>query len=294
MNLDPLRALSVLAETGSLAATASQLNLTPAAIHKQLKQIEYELGVRLYEKAGRGIKLTAAANVLLPYAKSAAAQVEAGRLAIEEWRGLRRGMVRVGSGPTLSSHWLPELLRRFRARFPQVQLTVETGSSDELLANTRQGRLDLALLVAPLKRIEPGFEVLTRWRFDLSLVTGDPGISDRPLLPELAKASFIGFRRGSRLDEMTVQFFNRTRLEPNTIMRFDNADAIRAVLRAGIGYSLLPGWTLNEDLASGSLRLIQIRAKPPAAWVEMVRHESSPLAPAAREFISMAKTLSLG
>jgi len=294
MNLDPLRSLSVLAETGSLAATASRLNLTPAAIHKQLKQVEFELGVRLYEKAGRGIKLSAAAHVLLPYAKSVVAQVEAGLQAIEEWRGLRRGIVRVGSGPTLSSHWLPELLRRFRLRFPAVQLTVETGSSEELLANTRQGRLDLALLVAPLKRIEPGFEILARWRFDLALVTGDPSITGRPALPELAKASFIGFRKGSRLDEMTVQFFNRNRLQPNTIMRFDNADAIRAVLRAGIGYSLLPAWTLREDLESARLRLIAVRARPPAAWVEMVRHESSPLAPAAREFISMAKTLSLG
>lgn len=293
MNLDSLRSLSILAETGSLAATASRLNLTPAAIHKQLKQVEFELGVRLYEKVGRGIKLSAAAHVLLPYAQSVVAQVEAGRQAIEEWRGLRRGIVRVGSGPTLSSHWLPDLLRRFRARFPEVQLTVETGSSDELLAAARQGRLDLALLVAPLRRVEPGFEVLMRWRFNLSLVTGDPRIPNRPRLAELAAFSFIGFRKGSRLDVLIEQFFNRHRLEPNPIMRFDNADAIRAVLRAGIGYSLLPGWTLKEDLDSSALRLISARATPPAAWVEMVRHESSPLAPAAREFISMAKSLSL-
>jgi len=293
MNLDPLRTLSVLAETGSLAATARQLHLTPAAVHKQLKQIEYELGVRLYEKAGRGIQLSAAAQVLLPYAKSVLAQVEAGKLAIEEWRGLRRGVVRVGSGPTLSSHWLPQLLRRFRARFPEVRLTVETGASDELLTSARQGRLDLALLVAPLRKIEPGFEVLARWNFGLALVTGDPAIPPRPLLPQLAKASFIGFRKGSRLDLLIEQFFDRQRLEPNTIMRFDNADAIRAVLRAGIGYSLLPGWTLKEDLAAQSLRLIPTRAKPPVGVVEMVRHESSPLAPAAREFIAIARTLPL-
>lgn len=293
MNLDSLRTLSVLAESGSLAATARHLNLTPSAIHKQLKQIEYALGVRLYEKAGRGIQLSAAAHLLLPYAKSIGAQVESARLAIEEWRGLRRGVVRVGCGPTLSSHWLPELLSRFRARFPEVRLTVETGSSDELLASSRQGRLDLALLVAPLRRIEPGFEILASWRFGLTLVTADPTISPKPLLHDLVRAPFIGFRSGSRLDGLIEQFFDRHRLEPNTIMRFDNADAIRAVLRAGIGYSLLPGWTLKEDLASHSLRLIATRAKPPIAWVEMVRHESSPLAPAAREFIAIAKTRSL-
>jgi DNA-binding transcriptional LysR family regulator len=113
-------------------------------------------------------------------------------------------------------------------------------------------------------------------------------------MPELAKYSFVGFRKNSRLDALTELYFSRNRLEPNTVMRLDNADAIRAVLRAGIGYSLLPGWTLREDLESKSLRLIRSGRRPPAAWVEMVRHESSPLAPAAHEFISMAKASSLG
>lgn len=293
MNLDSLRTLSILAETGSLAASAAQLHLTPAAVHKQLKQIEFELGVRLYDKAGRGIKLSAAAYVLLPYAKSVVAQVEAGKQAVAEWRGLRRGMVRVGSGPTLSSHWLPGLLRSFRARFPGVQLTVETGSSDELLADARQGRLDLALLVAPQRRAEPGFEVLARWKFSLVLVTGDTQMPASIRLRELTTFSFVGFRKGSRLDALIESYFARHLLEPDTVMRFDNADAIRAVLRAGIGYSLLPSWTVSEDLRSLSLRPIHVRMRPPSAYVELVRHESAPLAPAAREFISMAKTLSL-
>lgn len=293
MNVDPLRSLATLEETGSLAATAAQLHLSAAAIHKQLKQLELELGVRLYEKAGRGVRLSAAAHVLLPYAKSVVAQIAAARQAVEEWRGLRRGMVRVGSGPTLSSHWLPELLKQFRSRYPGVQLTVETGSSEELLAAARQGRLDVALLVAPPRKTEPGFAVLARWRFQLMLVTGDGLIPSAIPLAHLARHSFIGFRKGSRLDGLIDQYFMRHRLEPDTIMRFDNADAIRAVLRAGIGYSLLPNWTVTLDLAGGGLRLLNAQSRLPTAWVELVKHESAPLSPAAQEFIAMAKSLPL-
>lgn len=290
MNADQLRSLATLAESGSLAATAAQLHLTPAAIHKQLKHLELELGVPLYEKAGRGVRLSAGAQVLLPYAESVVAQMKAGRQAVDEWRGLRRGMVRVGSGPTLSSHWLPELLKQFRSRRPGVQLTVETGSSEELLAGARQGRLDVALLVAPPRRVEPGFAVLARWRFELKLVTGDSLIPSSTPLAELARHSFIGFRKGSRLDGLIEGYFNRHGLEPDTIMRLDNADAIRAVLRAGIGYSLLPNWTLTYDLRGGGLRLLKVKSRLPSAWVELVKHESTPLAPAAQEFIALAKS----
>lgn len=290
MNRDPLRALTVLAETGSLAATAVQLHLTPAAVHKQLKQIENEYGVRLYEKAGRGLRLSAAAHVLLPYARSAIAQVEASRKAIEEWRGLRRGLVRLGTGPTLSSHWLPALLQGFRRRYPQIQMTVETGSSNELLTSARQGSLDLAVLVAPSQQVEPGFEILARWRFGLTMVTGDAQIPMPVGIEDLVRLPFIGFRKGSRIDALIEQTFSRHGIEPDTIMRFDNADAIRSILRAGIGYSLLPTWTLGEDIRAGALWRLETMLKPPAAWVEMVRHESVPLSPAAREFIAMARS----
>lgn len=289
MDLAFLKTLAAVAETGSLAGAAGRLHLSPAAVHKQMKQLEYRLGVPLYQKVGRGIRLSAAGAIFLPYAQSALAQVEAGRQAVEEWRGLRTGLVRVGTGPTLGSHWLPGLLKVFRTRFPGIMVTVATGSSDELLANARLGRLDLALLVASSGDSEPGFEVFHQWESRLVFVAGDPALPVRSTLSRLSRHPFIGFRKDSRIDHAIERFFARFGLQPNTIMRFDNADAIRAILRSGLGYSLLPVWTLREDVAAGHLRLLHPRVSSPTLKVELVRYAQTPLSPAALAFVELAR-----
>lgn len=293
MNLDHLRTLTVVAERGSLTAAGRQLHLTPAAIHKHLKQLEVELGVPLYRKSGRGIQLSAAVSILLPYAESALSQVRAAQQAIDEWRGLRRGVVRLGTGPTLGSHWLPKLIERYRDRHPSVVVTVETGSSSELLQSARHGRIDLALLLAAPLRSEPGFEVMGRWRSNLVFVTGDSSLPAGATLRELSPLPFVGFGKGSRMSDTIERVFAQSGLQANTIMRFDNADAIRAMLRTGIGYSLLPGWTVEDDLASGILRLLRPRGKPPVIEVELVRYAEHPIAPAALEFADIARKQTL-
>lgn len=293
MDIDLLVTLTAVAETASLAGAADRLHLTPAAVHKQMKQFEYLLGVPLYQRSGRGIRLSAAGAIFLPYAQSALAQVEAGKQAVEEWRGLRSGLVRVGTGPTLGSHWLPGLLKSFRIDYPGVMVTVATGSSEELLANARQGRTDLALLVASSDETEPGFEVLHHWESRLVFVAGDPRLPAHGSLNRLGRHPFIGFRKGSRLDGAIERFFARFGLQPNTIMRFDNADGICAILRTGLGYSLLPVWTLREDLAAGRLRVLRVKVRPPTLKVELVRYAEMPLSPAALAFAGLARRRSL-
>src|SRR5262249_58806958 len=114
MELRELRCLMTLADVGSITRTAEKLHLSAAAIHKQLKVLEDELNVRLYEKAGRQLRLTQAAEVLLPHIKNLLAQYDAALSALSEWKGLKHGLVRIGTGPTMSSYLLPSLLDGFR------------------------------------------------------------------------------------------------------------------------------------------------------------------------------------
>lgn len=289
MNLSLLRTLVTVSETESLAEAAQRLNLTPAAIHKQLKLLEAEFGLPLYEKAGRGIRMNAAAALLLPYAESALAQIATARQAIEEFRGLRRGLVRIGTGPTLSTHWLPRLLEKFRMMYPSVVVTVESGASEELLTNTRLGRTDLALLLAQEGSAEPGFDILAKWDTSLLFVTADRSIGKRIGLRSLAATPFIGPRKGNRMDAIVARHFGLVGVEPNVVMRLDNADAIRAVLRTGLGFALLPAWTLGEDLASGRLRTVRLPGPPPAAAIQLVKFAGTVLAPAAQEFARLTR-----
>src|SRR5713101_6021151 len=127
MELHAARSLVLLADLGSLAKTAETLRLSPPAVHKQLKLLEAELGVRLYEKIGRGLRLTQAAELLLPYCRHLLADHDTALSALEEWKGSTRGTLRIGAGPATSVHLLPGLLRIYGRAFPEVDVVVETG-----------------------------------------------------------------------------------------------------------------------------------------------------------------------
>src|SRR5262249_32738004 len=118
VELRGLRSLVALSELGSITRGAERLNLSAAARHKPLKGLEAELEVPLYEKVANRLRLTAAGEALLPHVKRVLAEYETALSALDEWKGLRRASVRIGTGPTMSSYVLPPILREFRRRFP--------------------------------------------------------------------------------------------------------------------------------------------------------------------------------
>lgn len=171
MELRELRSLVILSEVGSITKTAEQLNLSVAAIHKQLKMLESELGVRLYEKVGRQLRLTQAAEVIIPHIKNLFTHYDASICALKEWKGLKGGAVRIGSGPTMSSYILPSLLENFRRKFPNVELSIETGTTPDLAESLARGALDLAFLVS-LDQLEPQLVAEAAWDFEMVFVSG--------------------------------------------------------------------------------------------------------------------------
>jgi len=195
VEFNQLRSLLAVSELSSISLAADHLHLSPPAIHKQLKLLESELGVQLYEKVGRSLHLTQAAEVLLPYLKDMLAQYDSAISAIAEWKGAKRGLVRVGTDPT--SYVLPTIRKHFRRTNPGIDVLVETGNTPVLLEDLSRGALDLALLVSGDLSEAQDFSVETTWDFELVVVSHLKHPPRRPHLRELAKYPFILFRKGS-------------------------------------------------------------------------------------------------
>ncbi len=259
MELRELRSLAALSDLGSISLVAQHLHLSPAAIHKQLKTMGDELGVQLYEKVGRNLRLTQATEVLLPYLKELLAQYDSAISALDEWKGMKRGLVRIGAGPTISSYVLPPILKRFRKAHPGVELLVETGNTSVLLDNLAKGAIDLALIVSSDLTEGRGFAVEAHWDFELVIVSHLRHPPRNPALADLSGFRFILFPKGSRMEQPIDRYFAAHGFEPNVIMRFDNAEAIKAMIRAGLGISMLPMWIVDQDLKRGRLTLIRQR-----------------------------------
>ncbi len=255
-----MRSLVVLSKLGSISLTAEQLHLSPAAIHKQLKTLEKELGVQLYEKVGQRLQITPPCEALIPYLKDLLAEYDSALAAIEEWKGLKKGVVRIGSGPT--SYLLPAILKKFRRENPNVELVVETGNTPVLLESLSRGSLDLALLVSTGIPESEEFSTEMHWDFEMVLVSNVRESQRRTRLSDLKGLPFILYREGSRMQQCVDKYFAAHGFEPDVTMRFDNAEFIRVMVGTGLGVAMLPLWIVDKDVKEGSLHIMH-RAEPP-------------------------------
>jgi DNA-binding transcriptional LysR family regulator len=290
MEMHELQSLIALAQTGSLAAVAQKLHLSPAAIHKHFRALESHLGVRLYERCGRHLKMTRAAELLLPYCCEILAQHDAALAALEEWKGLKRGVVRIGAGPTLSSYLLPALLRKFRRGFPDVDLYIETGNSAALIEGLGSGRFDLALLVSSHSPEASNLKVEASWDVEYVLVSNLRSAPRHCPIAALAPFPFILYSKGSRIENLIERYFAAIDFRPNVIMTFDNGEAIKAMIRTGLGIAMLPMWIVDSDLKRGSLSLIRQREPRLFSKVELTSRRSNYVPSAVQAFVQLART----
>jgi DNA-binding transcriptional LysR family regulator len=284
-----LRSLVRLAELGSIARCAEVLNLSPAAVHKQLKVLESDLDVRLYERVGRRLRLTQAAEILLPHARSLLAEHATALSALAEWKGARHGLVRLGTGPTLSSYLLPPLLEEFRRLHPDVELFVETGHIRDLAHGLTAGSLDALILVASELTEQPYVVVEKTWDYEIVFVSGRR-TSPRPRrMAELEGTPFILYKKGGLFESHIDAYFAEAGLRPRVAMRFDNAEAIKAMTRLGLGVSGLPMWVVDAELRSKALFLVRQKERPLIGQIALVRRKTGYLPRPVAAFVDLAK-----
>ena len=288
MELRELRSFVVLAEVGSIVKTAERVNLSAAAIHKQLKILETELGVQLYERAGRQLRLTQAANILLPHIKILLAQYDAAMNALNEWKGLKQGTLQIGSGPAMSSHLMPLLLEEFRRQFPDIEISVETGPRSYLIERMINGFLDLVFLVETDDLEDEKLRVEASWEFELVFVSGSQSTPQQCRLAELQGYPFILYKEGV-FDMLVNRYFAKFHFRPRVNMRFDHVEAIKSMTQLGLGISMLPIWTVSEELKDRALFLVRPREQPLFARLSLVTRPLSHVPHPVQRFVKVAR-----
>jgi DNA-binding transcriptional LysR family regulator len=146
LNVSRLRVLRELAHRGSIAAAAEALWLTPSAVSQQLSALERETGVQLVERAGRGVKLTAAGELLADRSERVFEALDEARSALQALQTLPTGRLRVASFPSVVRLVVPPVLARLRERFPELLVEVEDLEGEQSLEAVRLGHLDVAVI----------------------------------------------------------------------------------------------------------------------------------------------------
>lgn len=267
LKLHELRTLDALARSGSIVGTARALYMSPAAVHKRLELLGDKLGVPLYEVIGHDLRLTEAAEVVLPHVRTLLSHYEAIFSSLREWEGSDRGSIRIATGTTVSVYLLPALLEAYRRVAPGVEIVVDTGTTPQVLDSLAEGTSDVVITLATARVEEPVYRVQARWESEMVIVTTPEQPYGPCPLSELAAVPFILYREGSRLGAIVDQYFARVGFHPRVAMRFDNPETIKAMVRSGLGVSVLPLWVVETELAAG--RLLQVRQTEPPSQVKM-------------------------
>ena len=150
MDLRQLTCFERVAELGSMSRAAEALHLVQPAISQQIALLEREVGLRLFHRGPRGVRLTEAGEALLPYARRVLTEVERAGQVLGGLRELRGGRVALGITPSAVIWLLPELLERYRGQHPMVQVQVQEDMTDQLVEYLGDGRLDLAVVSLPV------------------------------------------------------------------------------------------------------------------------------------------------
>lgn len=251
----PLSSFLEIARLGSVSAAARSLGLTQPAVTKQIRSLEAGVGVPLIERAGRGIRLTKAGQLLADYGQRSATLLGDFQAALAELGQGESGKLLIGAGVTTSVQHLPPWLREFRRRYPGVDLSVRTGISRDVEDWVVNAEVDLGFLTSEPRRPELSVRRLFEEQIVLVVAPG-ASVTRQVALDTLA---LILFPRTTGFRQYLEQRFAARRQAFTVKMETDNVEAIKSFVAIGLGASFLPIGTVAEDLRRGSLVAVEPR-----------------------------------
>jgi LysR family transcriptional regulator, transcription activator of glutamate synthase operon len=290
MELREIQSFVFLAKTRSLLEVARESGRTPGAVHKHLKTLEAELGVRLYERHGGTLRLTEAGEAVLPHFQEVLERRDSAVNAIADWKQQTGGLVRVGAGPNFSVHMLPRIISKFRHRYPKVEIFIETGNAALLKESLENGSLDLIFEVAFPDAERSDFVPLAWWESHVGIIVWRGGLPSHCSMERLAKEPFILFQKGSRMQNMIDAHFQRIGFRPNVVMRSDSAEAIKAMVKSRLGLAMLFLFNANAEFRAGSLQAVHTDAPPLSARMVLLKRQSSYTPRAVAAFVQVARS----
>lgn len=249
-----LRAFASLSRTGSFTKTARELHLSQSAISHSIKALEEELHCRLLDRLGKSVILTQAGEQLLGYAERILGEMGAARERVRDLGKWGHGRLRIGAGATSCQYILPNVLREFKESFPQCVIQIEPGDTPTALELLHSNRIDLALALEPRN---PGqFEFRALFKDELRFLTGPLhpwARAGRAEQSDIPRERFILYARRSYTSDLIETYFRREAVVLPTFIELSNIEAIKELVKLGLGISILAPWVARRELAEGSL-----------------------------------------
>ncbi len=291
MDLHQLRVFQVAAGLGGFTRAGEQLRLSQSTVSQHVKLLEEEMGCPLFLRAGKRVVLTEAGNVLLQYAERIFRDVKNAEMAVREIGTLKRGTVRLGVGPTTLTYRLPHVLGDYVRRFPKIELIVLSGTTEFLMEALRTENLDLAIVMPT--PAHTGFSVTPLGNEELVIVLNREHrlASKRTLEPaDLGSLRFILYGKHTAMQDLISRYFEELGVAPHISMEVENNEAIKSLVRAGLGASILPRCAVEHEPPNSALRILRVKGKPLMRQLRLLTEGSEVLPLAVQELAASIVT----
>lgn len=281
-----LHTFVVVAERGSIAEAARHLGLTPTSVAQRLRSLEEDVGSRLIVRAGRNARPTVAGLRILDRARAVLREVRDLKSAASDTE-LPAGPLRLGATPTALTGICPPLLKRWVARYPDIEIYIEPAPTTLLYSRVLAGELDAAILVHPLFELPKTCEWRDLRREQLILLTPED-MRVRDPLETVAREPFIRYDRNVVAGKLADDYLHAHGVRPKVRFELDGIESIAKLVSEGLGVSVLPDWPVVGRQAMGLKRW----ALPqPCPWrtVGALWLRASVRSPLAQAFVGMAE-----
>ena len=288
VDLKHLRALRAVAEKGTFWAAAAELSSSLSTVSDHVVALEALVGQRLVERSRgrRTVELTEAGRLLLGHAEAIEARLHAAEADFRAFAAGVSGRLSVGIYQSVANKILPETMRRFQAKWPEVDVRVSEGTHDESLVDAvERGELDLTFAIQPIR--EGPFEVreLMRDPYVLVVEAGSATRWAHPVVADLADAPMVGFQPGKHQD-LAEDFLRARGVRPRFVFRSNDNATVQAMVAAGLGVALAPLLAVDEN--DPKVRLLSLSELVPPRVLVVVWHRDRYRPPAAAAFVETA------
>lgn len=280
-----LRVFAEVAQQGSMTRAADVLHLTPPAVSMQIREIESQVGLLLFDREGRQISLSTAGQYFQVHAKRILGAMKDAENAMARFKKLEHGQLTIGMVST-AKYFVPRLLARFHQDHPGVDVRLRVaGNREQLVALMDAGDVDLSVMGRAPKEIATRSEAFAAHPMVFVAPPEHPYITlGNPAVAALAPYPFIVREQGSGTRAAMHGFFTEHRFEPRIMMEMSSNETIKQAVMAGMGLSFLSLHTLGLELQAGLLRVLEVEGTPLMRTWNVVHLQSKVLSPAAEAF----------
>jgi DNA-binding transcriptional LysR family regulator len=285
MDVADLRIFEAVARLSAMSRAASELNTVQSNVTARIRLLEESVGASLFQRHSRGVSLTAAGQRLLPYAGKVIQLIDEARGAVAD-DGQPKGRLILGSLETTAMLRLPDVLARFAAAYPAVDLALTTGTTSELVQQVLERRVEGAFVCGPVDH--PALAQEGVYHEELAMVTA----------PAMRRLSDVLHQRDMKIVVLRLGCSYRQRLEAVLAKRgvvglrhleFGTLDAILGCVAAGIGITLLPRSVVEGARRQGRIAVHRLPAEESRVDTVFIRRRDTLGSSAMAAFIQCAR-----